>query len=235
MVMPMAGRIVAAVIGGLLVLVAGSSVVGTLIVTRSVASRLTRGVDWIVDRAYQLATRNITNYKDRDRVLATQAAAILLLQLAVVAGGGLRRVRPAAVAVRRPRGGVRLRRCRVLAVHPGLRRPDRSGARGDRVPGRGDRPGDRHAADRLPADAVLGVQPQGDRGGAAERAGRFPVLGPGTAGADTLRAGIGHVDARYDARLCTQSGNAGLRTSPKATPPTCGWCGSAHPSRCRPG
>ena len=82
MVMAMAGRIVAAVIGGLLVLVAGSSVVGTLIVTRSVTSKLTRGVDWIVDRAYQLATRNITNYKDRDRVLATQAAAILLLQLA---------------------------------------------------------------------------------------------------------------------------------------------------------
>ncbi len=82
MVMPMAGRIVAAVIGGLLVLVAGSSVVGTLIVTRSVTSRLTRSVDWIVDRAYQLATRHITEYKDRDRVLATQAAAILLLQLA---------------------------------------------------------------------------------------------------------------------------------------------------------
>ena len=86
MVMPMAGRIVAAVIGGLLVLVAGSSVVGTLIVTRSVTSRLTRGVDWIVDRAYQLATRYLTQYKDRDRVLATQAAAILLLQLAVWLG-----------------------------------------------------------------------------------------------------------------------------------------------------
>ena len=86
MVMPIAGRIVAAVIGGLLVLLAGSSVVGTLIVTRSVASRLTRSVDWIVDRAYQLATRHLADYKDRDRVLATQAAAILLLQLAAWLG-----------------------------------------------------------------------------------------------------------------------------------------------------
>ncbi len=82
MVMPLAGRIVAAVIGGLLVLVAGSSVVGTLIVTRSVTSRLTRGVDWIVHGAYHLAIKHIAEYKDRDRLLATAAAAVLLLQLA---------------------------------------------------------------------------------------------------------------------------------------------------------
>ena len=36
MVMPLAGRVVAAVIGGLLVLASASSVTGTLIVTRSV-------------------------------------------------------------------------------------------------------------------------------------------------------------------------------------------------------
>ena len=94
MVMPLAGRIVAAVIGGLLVLTSASSVIGTLIVSRSVSSRLTRWVDRIVDWAYQLvvsrfaddpddsAERRQAFYRRRDLILATQAAAILLTQLA---------------------------------------------------------------------------------------------------------------------------------------------------------
>jgi hypothetical protein len=86
MVMPLAGRIVAAVIGGLLVLLACSSVTGTLIVSRSVRSRLTHWVDQIVDMAYGLATRNADEYERRDRLLGTQAAAILLTQLVVWLG-----------------------------------------------------------------------------------------------------------------------------------------------------
>jgi len=82
MVMPMAGRIVAAVIGGLLVLSSMSSVIGTLIVSRQVSSRLTRWVDTAVDRTYQLVARHIGEYRLRDRLLATQAAAVLLSQLA---------------------------------------------------------------------------------------------------------------------------------------------------------
>jgi len=82
MVMPMAGRIAAAVIGGLLVLTSMSSLVGTLIVSRQVASRLTRWVDTVVDWAYQVAARHVTEYRRRDRLLATQAAAVLLAQLA---------------------------------------------------------------------------------------------------------------------------------------------------------
>jgi hypothetical protein len=82
MVMPLAGRIVAAVIGGLLVLASVSSVTGTLIVSRSVSSRLTRWVDRIVDGAYQLVVTRAPDYRRRDRLLATQAAAILLSQLA---------------------------------------------------------------------------------------------------------------------------------------------------------
>ncbi|MFY9927232.1 MAG: hypothetical protein WAK82_04430 [Streptosporangiaceae bacterium] len=81
MVVPMGGRIAAAVIGGMLVIVAWSSVVGTLIVARSVSGRLTRWVDWVADRAYWLAIRKVTDYQRRDKLLATQAAAILLLQL----------------------------------------------------------------------------------------------------------------------------------------------------------
>jgi hypothetical protein len=81
MVVPEAGRMAAAVVGVLLVLAAWSSVTGTLIVSRSVSSRLTRSVDQIVDAAFRLATRNTAEYKRRDRVLSTQAAAILLTQL----------------------------------------------------------------------------------------------------------------------------------------------------------
>jgi hypothetical protein len=82
MVMPLAGRAVAAVIGGLLVLAAGSSVIGTLVVTRSVGSRLTRWVDQMVDRIYQLVVMRAADARRRDQVLATEAAAILLTQLA---------------------------------------------------------------------------------------------------------------------------------------------------------
>lgn len=86
MVMPMAGRVVAAVFGGLLVLATWSSVTGTLIVSRPVHSRMTRVVDWLMDTAYQLVIGTITDFRRRDRVLATQAAAILLTQLAVWLG-----------------------------------------------------------------------------------------------------------------------------------------------------
>jgi hypothetical protein len=94
MVMPLAGRVVFAVIGGLLVLVSASSVTGTLIVTRSVSSHLTRWVDRTVDGAYQLVVKRFSDapgdsyehrlsaYLRRDRLFATQAAAILLTQLA---------------------------------------------------------------------------------------------------------------------------------------------------------
>jgi len=94
MVMPLMGRVVFAVIGGLLVLTSVSSVTGTLIVTRSVSSRLTRWVDRAVDGAYQLVVERLADtpgdsdehrqsaYRQRDRMLATQAAAILLTQLA---------------------------------------------------------------------------------------------------------------------------------------------------------
>jgi hypothetical protein len=82
MVTPLAARIVAAVIGGLLVLTSAGSVIGTLIVSRSVSSHLTRWVDRTVDLAYQLAVKHARDYRRRDRMLATQAAALLLAQLA---------------------------------------------------------------------------------------------------------------------------------------------------------
>jgi hypothetical protein len=80
--MPLAGRVLAAVIGGLLVLTSVSSVTGTLIVSRPFSSRLTRWVDLVVDKAYKLPLSWAADFRRRDRLLATQAAAVLLAQLA---------------------------------------------------------------------------------------------------------------------------------------------------------
>jgi hypothetical protein len=80
-VIPPAGRAVAAVIGALLVIAAAGSVIGTIIVPRPAASWLIRLVDKLVDGAYRLATAPIASYRHRDRVLASQAASVLLVQL----------------------------------------------------------------------------------------------------------------------------------------------------------
>ncbi len=82
MVVPLAGRVIAAVVGGLLVIVAARSVIGTIIVPRPTGSWLIRLVDKAVDATYQIATKPIKeNYRTRDRILASEAAVILLVQL----------------------------------------------------------------------------------------------------------------------------------------------------------
>jgi hypothetical protein len=81
MAVPIEGRWAAAVVGALLVVTAWSSVIGTLVVTRPVSSMLTRGVDRLVNEAYWLLDKRVAEYKRRDRILATQAAAVLLGQL----------------------------------------------------------------------------------------------------------------------------------------------------------
>ena len=82
MVVPLAARWVAAGCGILLVLGGWQSVIGTLIVPRPVGSWLTRFVDRVVLGAYMSVTRPVTDWVRRDRILATQAAAILVGQLA---------------------------------------------------------------------------------------------------------------------------------------------------------
>jgi len=78
---PLAARWVAAAFGVLLVLADWESVIGTLIVPRPVRSLLTRWVDRLVLAAYHVAIRPVSEYERRDRILATQAAAILVVQL----------------------------------------------------------------------------------------------------------------------------------------------------------
>ncbi len=82
MVMPLAGRVAAAVFGGLLVLASMSSLIGTLIVSRAVGSRLTRILDRGVDHVYWRVVTRTADLRRRDRLYATEAAAILLCQLA---------------------------------------------------------------------------------------------------------------------------------------------------------
>jgi hypothetical protein len=80
-VVPLSGRWLAAVAGGLLVLTVWRSVIATLIVPRPTGNRLSGWVDQLVNGAFRLATRSITDYRRRDRLLLGQAAAILLMQL----------------------------------------------------------------------------------------------------------------------------------------------------------
>src|SRR2546430_10513936 len=158
MVVPLAARLVAAVAGGLLVLAAWASVTKTLIVSRSVGGWLTRWVDRIVTGAFGLVAIPITDYRRRDRLLATQPAAILLAQLAAwlgisFAGFGLLLWPFAARGVASAFTDAGSSMFTLGFAEPGR-------AIRDRLRGRGDRPGDRHAADCLPAGPVLGVQPQ---------------------------------------------------------------------------
>jgi hypothetical protein len=81
MVVPLAARWVAAAIGVLLVATSASSVIGTLIVPRSVASTLTKHVDKLVNAAFVLITDQVRSFRRRDRILATHAATLLLCQI----------------------------------------------------------------------------------------------------------------------------------------------------------
>ena len=72
MVVPIAARDVAAVVGGLLVVTAAVSVVGTLIVPRPIGSWLTRLVDKLVIVTFRIITGPLHDYRRRDRVLAAQ-------------------------------------------------------------------------------------------------------------------------------------------------------------------
>ena len=81
MVVPLAARLVAAVAGGLLVLTAWASIIGTLVVPRPVSSWLTRWTDRGVNWAFRLVTGAVADHQRRDQILASQAPATLLAQL----------------------------------------------------------------------------------------------------------------------------------------------------------
>jgi hypothetical protein len=83
MMVPPVGRGIAAVAGALLVFTAARSVIGTIIVPRPAVSWLTRSVDTGVTFWYRLMARMVRDHARRDRILAGQAAVILLGQLVI--------------------------------------------------------------------------------------------------------------------------------------------------------
>jgi hypothetical protein len=85
MVAPLAVRWVAAAFGILLIVSGWYSVIGTLIVPRAVGPWARWADRWVI-AVYRLATRPVHAYERRDRILATQAAMILVMQLAAWLG-----------------------------------------------------------------------------------------------------------------------------------------------------
>jgi hypothetical protein len=81
MAVPLAVRIIVAAVGVLLIWTAARSMIGTVIVPRPVGSWLTHWVDKIVSFGYGAAAKMIKDHKRRDRLMAGQAAVILLMQL----------------------------------------------------------------------------------------------------------------------------------------------------------
>jgi len=76
-------RGVAAVVGVLLIVAAGWSVIGTVVVPRRIRSRLTRGVALPLDVAFHFVADQFDSYEPRDRILAAQAPIQLILQIVV--------------------------------------------------------------------------------------------------------------------------------------------------------
>ena len=79
---PSAVPVVGAVLGALVVLRTGRSVITTLVVPRRSNDRLSRAVDRVVEAGYRFATERVEDFATRDRRLASQASTILLVQLA---------------------------------------------------------------------------------------------------------------------------------------------------------
>jgi hypothetical protein len=76
-------RVLFAVFGAVVVVVTWTSVVSALVVPRRSRDRISRGVLVSVDSAYRRATARVRDFARRDRILATQAPASILLQLLV--------------------------------------------------------------------------------------------------------------------------------------------------------
>ncbi len=77
----MAIRIVGAVIGAAIVMATGWSVVGTVVVPRRIRSRITRMVFEVNRTVFHFVAEMSGSYERRDRVLAIQAPAQLILQI----------------------------------------------------------------------------------------------------------------------------------------------------------
>jgi hypothetical protein len=77
------GRDLAAVVGVFVVVFAGRSLIGTVVVPRRIRSRLTRAVGAATDTSFHFVADRFHSYEPRDRILAAQAPIQLLLLIVV--------------------------------------------------------------------------------------------------------------------------------------------------------
>jgi len=77
------GRDLAAAFGALLVIAAGWSVIGTVVVARRIRSRLIRAVAVSLNAVFHFVADSFANYEARDRLLAAQAPIQLMVQIVV--------------------------------------------------------------------------------------------------------------------------------------------------------
>ena len=233
MTVPMVGRWAAAAGGGLLVVIVWASVIETLIVARPVRNWLTRWVNGLVNAGFRVVTSRLGDYRRRDRVLAGQAAAILLAQLAAWLG-------------------VAFVGCWLLLwpVEGGW------GAAFSAAVSSLFTLGYAEPAGAAPAAIVFAAAATGLVIVTLQIAICPRCMGPSTGGRPRSRCWTPGQAYRRGARscwlvpitrwgpgcrrwtrcpACTRSGSAGPPTWPRATPPTCRWCGSAHRGRCLPG
>ncbi|MGD0743354.1 MAG: hypothetical protein ABSA31_08750 [Acidimicrobiales bacterium] len=75
------GRDLVAVVGALLIVATGWSVIGTVVVPRRIRSRLPRTVSTVVDTTFHFVADHFDSYEPRDRILAAQAPIQLILQI----------------------------------------------------------------------------------------------------------------------------------------------------------
>lgn len=72
----------ALVVGATVVVATLSSVIATLVIPRGFTSRLTSAVEAVIHRTYRVAVGRLPSYEAKDRVLSTEAPAVLLGLLA---------------------------------------------------------------------------------------------------------------------------------------------------------
>jgi hypothetical protein len=75
-------RVLGAVLGGLLLIATSASIIGTLVVPRSIDSRISRYVEKFVDHVFAMLTFSARDFEHRDHVLAWQAPTALVTRLA---------------------------------------------------------------------------------------------------------------------------------------------------------
>jgi hypothetical protein len=82
-------RILGVLVGVALIGATSLSVMRQLVIPRARLGPIGRTVDLIVDKGFQVATRRVKSYEERDGILAAQAATYLLVQLGVWLAGYL--------------------------------------------------------------------------------------------------------------------------------------------------